>query len=532
MASATSIASGSSAVHRLLQDPTTFLRRRITSLPSLLQSQTLLLTSGLLRSSPSAAGLLLRLASSLSSLSHSLLLFGHLPLPLPLFSVNSLLSSISVTSPPSLTIRFFSSLLKSNSFTPNSFSFLPLITSCARSKSLLLGLQLHSQSLRRGIIPSFHVSNALVHFYSNCGCFTTARKLFDEMPFKDIVTYNTIIESYVSNGDLDSASKVFDEMGKRNIVSWNILINGYVKLRNPNRALEVFREMKRIRTLKGTAVTMVSGITACARLGRLKPGKEIHGFFIRNFKEDNLIFWTALVDMYGKCRKVEIARKVFDKIPSKKRNLVSWNSIIVSHCLYGNPLEGISLFHELIETGDNIWPGGITYIAILCACARAGLLSKGQKYFNQMIEIYKVKPTFAHFWCLANIYKSQGFLKEAREVLKSMPLNTSSKALGGLLGLCKFRGEFELGERIAKRLVEMDSCNNLYKALLCSVYVASGKWKEAREIKRELRGSLREERIRVGHRLTDLNEIACNFEISKEVYVILDELAVGLNING
>jgi pentatricopeptide repeat protein len=171
------------------------------------------------------------------------------------------------------------------------------------------------------------------------------------MPFRDIASHNTMMTAYAAATSIDAARRLFDGMPLRNAVSWNVMINGYVKAKRPEQALEVVRWMAGL-GVRGTATTMVGAATACARLGRLAAGREVHCAFLRRFEEDNLLFWTSLVDMYGKCRRVGAARKVFDRL--EIRNLVCWNAMIVGHCVYGEPADGIRLFHEMIGRGGYI----------------------------------------------------------------------------------------------------------------------------------------------------------------------------------
>jgi pentatricopeptide repeat protein len=154
-------------------------------------------------------------------------------------------------------------------------------------------------------------------------------------------------------GGIDAARQVFDQMLLRNVVSWNVMINGYVKAKRPEQALEVVRWMAKV-GVRGTATTMVGAATACARLGRIGSGREVHCAFLRRFEDDNLLVWTALVDMYSKCRRVGAARKVFDRLSI--RNLVCWNAMIIGHCVYGQPGDGIKLFHQMIGSGGFRFP--------------------------------------------------------------------------------------------------------------------------------------------------------------------------------
>nr|CAD1831028.1 unnamed protein product [Ananas comosus var. bracteatus] len=176
------------------------------------------------------------------------------------------------------------------------------------------------------------------------------------------------------------------------------------------------------------------------------------------------------------------------------------HALLLSSGLLPLDPDGLALFCEMVGGGDCcddgteegnaqkerkpvFSPDEVTFVGVLCACARAGLLVEGKRYFEQMTELYNLKPMFAHYWCMANLYGALGLLQEAEEVLKSMSEETKALALGGLLGLCRFRGEVELGERIALRLIELEPNNGMYYALLCSVYVAAGSWDEAQKVK-------------------------------------------------
>lgn len=287
---------------------------------------------------------------------------------------------------------------------------------------------------------------------------------------------------------------------------------------------------------------MVSVVTACGRSARLKEGRSVHGFWVRNFLETGLIFDTALVDMYCKCGKTEIARIVFDGM--LERNLVCWNAMILGHCIHGSTEDGLALFEDMVGKGsrgkenDNdsqqeeqgISPDEVTFVGVLCACVRAGLLTEGRKYFYQMSSVYNVTPKFAHYWCMANLYEAAGHLQEAEEVLKGMPEELESLVWSSLLGSCRFNGDVELGEQIAIRLIELDPSSHLPYALLWNVYAVAGRWEDVAKVK-----SLMMERgvkTTLGSSLLDLNEIVHEFKVGdrsqpelEKIYKLMDELA-------
>ncbi|KAF9612505.1 hypothetical protein IFM89_000427 [Coptis chinensis] len=216
------------------------------------------------------------------------------------------------------------------------------------------------------------------------------------MSNRDSASWNSIINGYVRVGDVDTAHRIFYQMPMKNVGSWNIMISGYLnKAHNPGYGLKLFREMIKM-GVRGTDTTFVVVLTACGRLARLKEDKSVHGSMIKNFGMSTLIIKIALKDMYSKCRRVDAARRVFDSV--LVRNIVSWNAMILGYCIHGCPDDSISLFHEMtgIMHYDDDYGGGrkerkiskaaeqlvipyeITFIGVLCACARGGLLSDGR----------------------------------------------------------------------------------------------------------------------------------------------------------
>ncbi|XP_074592198.1 pentatricopeptide repeat-containing protein At3g51320-like [Curcuma longa] len=511
------------------------------SFRSLLQAHAHLLVSGLIRD-PFAASRLLKAAafSAAAPLSYTLLLFRTLPAP-DAFCANVVLKALSLSSHSLLSLPFFSANLRSG-FLPNTFTFSILLSSCSRAPCLDAGEACHGQAVRRGLDAVLHVRNSLVHMYSTCGLVSCARMLFDEMAVRDTSSWNSMINGYATAGDLESARQLFDQMPERNEVSWNVMIGGYLKGRSPETGLELFIDMGK-KGMKGDDKTMVNVVTACGRLGNINGGKSVHAYFTRNFVDANVIFGTALVDMYCRCGKVEVARRVFEKMPS--RNLVCWNAMIVGHCVHGDPLDGMALFDKMVTKGCDmddeetrndahaetmrIMPDEVTFIGVLCACAREGLLTKGKEYFELMTTTYNLRPTFAHYWCMANLYGKLNLVDETEEILRAIPDDEESLAIGVLLGLCRFRGELEMAEKIAKRLIELEPSNGTRYALLQNIYVAAGKWEDAWKLKE----MMKDKKIKLipGHRLVDLNEVVYNLKIGdrsnpeiKRIYLMLDNV--------
>nr|KYP66619.1 Pentatricopeptide repeat-containing protein At3g51320 family [Cajanus cajan] len=428
-------------------------------------------------------------------------------------------------------------------FFPNSYTYVPLIGSCAKMGCIDSGRECHAQATKNGVDSVLQVQNSLIHMYACCGRVQVARVLFDGMLSRDLVSWNSIIDGYMGVGELSVAHQLFDEMPERNLVTWNVMISGYLKGRNPGYAMKLFREMGRL-GLRGNARTMVCVATACGRSGRLKEGRSVHGSVVRMLVRSSLILDTALIDMYCKCRRVEVARRVFERMG--ERNLVSWNAMILGHCIRGSPEDGLSLFDGMVgvgkmkggvESGESprLLPDEVTFIGVLCACARAELLAEGRSHFKQMTDVFGVKPNYGHFWCMANLLANVGLVGEAEEFLRSMAKfdeDTSCESLlwASLLGLCRFKRDVYLGERIAKLLVDMDPKNPTCYQFLLIIYAVSAQWENVSGVQKLMKE--RKLGVTPGSSLVDLKNIVHNFKVSNKgqegieaVNLMMDELA-------
>ncbi|TKY70309.1 Pentatricopeptide repeat-containing protein [Spatholobus suberectus] len=506
----------------------------------LLQIQALLVTSSLFRN-PFLARTFLSRASHLCDVAYTLLIFRNINSS-DTFCVNTVIHAYCNSRVPREAVVFyFRSLMRG--FFPNSYTFVPLVGSCAKMGCIDYGRKCHAQATKNGVDSVLQVQNSLIHMYACCRGIQDARVLFDGMLSRDLVSWNSIVDGYMTVGELNAAHQLFGEMPERNLVTWNVMISGYLKGRNPGYAMKLFREMGRL-GLRGNARTMVCVATACGRSGRLKEGKSVHGSIVRMFVRSSLILDTALIDMYCKCRRVEVAQRVFERM--REKNLVSWNAMILGHCIHGSPEDGLSLFDVMVGMGKmergvesdespTLLPDEVTFIGILCACARAEMLAEGRSYFKQMTDVFGVKPNYGHFWCMANLLANVGLVDEAEELLRSIAkfdgdVSCESLLWASLLGLCRFKRDVYLGERIAKLLVDMDPKNLACYQFLLIIYAVSAQWENVSGVQK----LLKERRLGIipGSSLVDLKNIVHNFKVSNKgqegieaVNLMMDELA-------
>ncbi|KAK8653103.1 hypothetical protein V6N13_127118 [Hibiscus sabdariffa] len=485
----------------------------------LFQIQAHLITSGLFQN-PFWVDRVLMHSSKFGNIDYTVSIFRCIGDP-GTFRVNSVIKAYCFSSLPHQAVVFYFQMRTHGCFVPNSYTFVPLLSSCSKTGCSISARKCHGQAIKLGVVANLPVQNCLIHMYGCCGMLEFAKKVLLEMSRLDIASRNSFIDACVRVWNLGLAHSMFDTMPEKNVISWNIMIKGYLKAGNPGCALKLFRQMVETGFM-GNDRTVASVLSACSKSARLKEGRSVHGFLIKNGMKSNIIIDTALVNLYCNCQKVGLASRMFDKITN--RNRVCWNAMILGHCIHGNPEDGLKLFSDMVDRckvrgEEGISPDEISFVGVLSACARARLVTEGVNHFSQMTNKFGIKPNFAHYWCMANLYIGAGLSQEAEEILRQMSdgaedLSSDSVLWANLLTSCRFREGVTFGERIAISLIEKDPKNFPYYRLLLNVYAVAGQWEDVARVK-QLMKERGIERV-AGCNLVDLKDVVHNLKVGEQ----------------
>ena len=183
---------------------------------------------------------------------------------------------------------------------------------------------------------------------------------------------NALIDMYGKFGDLEAAMCLFNGMPERNEVSWNSAIGCFVHTGIYEDVLEMFRAMLEHGVTPGS-VTLSSLLPALVDLGCYHLGKELHGYSIRRAMESDIFIANSLMDMYAKFGSLEKASAIFEKIDAP--NVVSWNAMIANLAQNGAESEAFRLFIEMQKNGE--CPNAFTIVNLLPACSRVASLKMG-----------------------------------------------------------------------------------------------------------------------------------------------------------
>ncbi|XP_023004947.1 pentatricopeptide repeat-containing protein At1g31430 [Cucurbita maxima] len=381
-------------------------------------------------------------------------------------------------------VNVFKEMQQESNEKPGEATVVSTLSACTALKNLALGVEIHNY-VRKELGFTTIINNALLDMYAKCGCLDIARKIFDEMPMRNVICWTSMISSYINCGDLTEARDLFDRSPVRDVVLWTAMINGYVQFNHFDEAVALFREMQ-FQKVKPDKFTVVALLTGCAQLGALEQGKWIHGYLVENRITMDTVVGTALIEMYSKCGCVDKSLEIFYQLEEK--DTTSWTSMICGLAMNGETGEALKLFTEMELEGAK--PDDITFIGVLSACSHGGLVEEGRRYFDSMKTVYRIEPKVEHYGCAIDLLGRAGRLDEAEELIREIPSENDAILIplyGALLSACRIHNNVDMGERLAKKLVNIESCDSSIHTLLANIYAFAHRWEDAKEVRRKMK---------------------------------------------
>ncbi|KAJ4960326.1 hypothetical protein NE237_020236 [Protea cynaroides] len=435
---------------------------------------------------------------------------------------------------PQESLKLYAELQRWN-VKPDELVLLSAIKACAASADLIKAKEIHEDAIRYGFCSDLVLGNALIDMYGKCRFLVGARKVFDELPTKDVISWTSISTCYVYCGF-------------------------------PREALQVIREMGST-GMRSNSITVSSILPASSALKDQSSGREIHGFVVRNGMGENVFVSSGLVDMYASCLThfsnggFENELSIFHQMSTArvKLNSASWNAVISGCTQNGRNERALELFVQMQDSGYK--PNHITVSSVLPAClnleslrggkeihgysfrhqiigdvtvgtaliftyAKCGnlelsqrvfdrlsgrdtiawntmimansmhgngkealhsqLVEEGSLIFNSTSRDYFIEPDADHYSCLVDIFSRAGYLDEAYDLIQKMPMEPTA-SWGALLGSCRVYKNVELGRMAAHKLFEIEPNNAGNYVLLSNIFVNAKLWGEASQIRKLMR---------------------------------------------
>ncbi|CAN1137962.1 Pentatricopeptide repeat-containing protein At4g32430, mitochondrial [Linum perenne] len=422
------------------------------------------------------------------------------------------------------------------------------VSACGHERNLELGRQTHGFSIKRGYGKHVSVGNVLISTYSKCDCveeavlvfkhmnernvvsWTTmisineeaAVPLFNEMRLdgvapnhvtfvgllhavtvKDLVEHgkkihgvclktgfstepnvcNSLITMYAKFKSMDDSEKVFQELNQREIITWNALISGYAQNGLSQAAIQIFMSaVSEVNPNQYTFGSVLSAIGAAEDVS-LRHGKRCHSQIIKLGLNTDPVVSSALLDMYAKRGSMFESERVFSE--TTQQTQVSWTSMISAYSRHGDYESVMNWFKKMLAA--QVEPDSITFLSVLTACGRKGMIDTGRHLFDSMIKDYQIKPSPEHYSCMVDMLGRAGRLQEAEDLVKQIPGGPSLSVLQSLLGSCRTYGDVELGEKAADALLGMEPNESGTYVLMANLYAEKGQWENVSKFKRAMR---------------------------------------------
>ncbi|KAM1061269.1 hypothetical protein FF1_025783 [Malus domestica] len=306
----------------------------------------------------------------------------------------------------------------------------------------------------------------------------------------NILSCNRKIAECVRNDQTPSAQDLFDQMPVRDVVSWNTMLSGLQKAKNPHGVNRCFLQMTRdgfrpneytvsivLNAFLGTAfnvlVSQVHAVVVRLALnssvfvgsalmkGYANAGNRValSGVFdeisvkdvsswnalvssymelgciheaqtvFDGMLERNVVSWTSLVNGYISNKRVNKARSVFDKMSEK--NVVSWTVMISGYVRSHKFVDALDLFLLMLKSGTR--PNHFTFSSVLDACAGCSSLVLGQQVHSSILK-FGVPEDVIMSTSLVDMYAKCGDIGAALCIFRSMPrknLVTWNSIIGG-----------------------------------------------------------------------------------------------------
>ncbi|WOH10099.1 hypothetical protein DCAR_0729560 [Daucus carota subsp. sativus] len=272
--------------------------------------------------------------------------------------------------------------MKKNRVFPDKYVLPNVVRACTKSLCLETGMQIHKEAVVFGVEMNLQICNSLIDMYSKCGDVAGARRVFDAMVERDLLSWNSLISAYVSSGFLvlaielfgfmrmggfepdtvtwntivdaycrmgqcDEASNVFKKIKEPNIISWTTLISGYSRIGEHEVTLSIFREMMSIGKVCPDLDCLSSVLVSCRHVEGFNFGREIHAHGIKtiNITAFYKSAGPALLVMYATNRRMPEMGNVFDFMDMS--DVVTWSAMIHSLAHLGMAHSALACFRKM-----------------------------------------------------------------------------------------------------------------------------------------------------------------------------------------
>ncbi|XP_024526164.1 pentatricopeptide repeat-containing protein At4g02750-like [Selaginella moellendorffii] len=333
-------------------------------------------------------------------------------------------------------------------------------------------------------------TNVMLQAYAQAGDPQRVWSLFSSMPDRDTVAWNLLLQS--CGASVEDSTWVFERIPRRDAVSWFEMIQSIVQSGAMESAKIWLERMPRHSAMAWTCL-----LSGNSQLGRIEEARAMFD----SIPCRDLVAWTAMIVGYAQSQRIHDVKKLFDRMPqwdaiacsmllasyalngflaeamdlfpwmlSDRSSTHAWNTMIESFALAG-PVErrklALDLFHAMLVEG--VKPDGSTLASVMLACNHIGLVESARGFFLSIAGDFGLDPGKEHYSCLVDSLSRAGQLRDAQDLMDSMPFLPSRLDWRTLLGACKSQPDLAMGARAAENVVSLEPRSGAPYVILSSV---------------------------------------------------------------
>ncbi|CAN0928235.1 Pentatricopeptide repeat-containing protein At1g71420 [Linum grandiflorum] len=242
----------------------------------------------------------------------------------------------------------FRELRREGRLSPDWFTFSSVLKACAGLVTEKYSLSVHSQVIKSGFETDTVLANSLIHAYARCGVISFSKRVFDEMKYRDVVSWNSMLKAYALHGKADEAFELFSTMNVR-----------------------------------ADSATMVALLSVCSHVGLVTKGFEIFNSMYTNHGiSPELDHYACMIDVLGRAGRLSEARELISRMPMEPDSVI-WSSILSSCRKHGGQTELAKFAADRLTELDPDNSLGYVQMSNMCFVTgsynEAGLIRKEMK---------------------------------------------------------------------------------------------------------------------------------------------------------
>ncbi|KAG6598470.1 Pentatricopeptide repeat-containing protein, partial [Cucurbita argyrosperma subsp. sororia] len=335
-------------------------------------------------------------------------------------------------------------------------TYINLLQTCIDADSIEVGRELHVRLCLVDQVNPF-VETKLVSMYAKCGFLKDARKVFDEMPERNLYTWSAMIGAYSREQRWKEVVELFFLMMGDGVLPDAFLFPRILQACGNCEDLETLKLMHSVVIRCGLSCSMrVSNsiLTALVKCGNLSLARK----FFENMDERDEVSWNAIIAGY--CRKGhgDEARTLLDTMNDQgfKPGLVTCNILIASYSQLGKCNLVIELKKKMESMG--ITPDVYTWTSMISGFAQSSRINLALDFFKEMI-LAGVEPNAVTITSVTSVCASLKSLQKGLEIhCLAIKMGIAHQVLVGnsLIDMYSKCGKLEAAHHVFDTILEKD----------------------------------------------------------------------------